>query len=348
MTEENIENKQNEALLNDTTQDYERLANQYAKNKAGEIINTSTSRAVQTKLYKTMLEKNKAGEIIQTKLKRAVTNQAYNDVIKDVRNERKLMNAAKLNKKIQNKNAFGEFATALKEHRDWKIFKSLPKRANVEAQASNINTRNEILTKSLNTNNDVSNILQKAIKKDNKIKNISKFGQLSSGALKQEKQITASMNAANIKQRKTNISNFAKLASQTKKIKEVRQNKQIQTARKQYNKIGENMMKRDEAILRPANRELIQSKARDKVKKYQDQISHADTRSKLPQETKNKTIENANRKIAMLDKIIKKKSNAGRPRTRTGTDEATGSVGPRLSMLSSTSTQGAAFTPKRL
>ena len=50
----------------------------------------------------------------------------------------------------------------------------------------------------------------------------------------------------------------------------------------------------------------------------------------------------------MLDKIIKKKSNAGSPRTRTGTEEAAGSVGPRLSMLSSTSTQGAAFTPKRM
>ncbi len=39
-----------------------------------------------------------------------------------------------------------------------------------------------------------------------------------------------------------------------------------------------------EAALRPSNSELVQSKARDKVKKYQDQISHADTRSKLPQE----------------------------------------------------------------
>ena len=107
-------------------------------------------------------------------------------------------------------------------------------------------------------------------------------------------------------------------------------------------------MKRNEAILRPANRELIQSKARNKIKKYQDQISHIDTRSNLPQKLKNKTIENANKKIAMLDKIIKKKSTAGRPRTRTGTEEATGSVGPRLSMLSSTSTQGAAFTPKKI
>jgi len=107
------------------------------------------------------------------------------------------------------------------------------------------------------------------------------------------------------------------------------------------------MSNRKEAALRPFNHELVQSKPREKVKKYQDQISHADTRSKLPQESKNKTIENANKKIAMLDKIIKKKSNAGRPRTRTGTEEAAGSVGPRLSMLSSTSTQGA-FTPKRM
>ncbi len=44
------------------------------------------------------------------------------------------------------------------------------------------------------------------------------------------------------------------------------------------------MSNRKENALRPFNHELIQSKARDKVKKYQDQISHADTRSKLPQE----------------------------------------------------------------
>ena len=75
-----------------------------------------------------------------------------------------------------------------------------------------------------------------------------------------------------------------KLASQTPKLKEVRQNKQIQDARKKYNKIGEFMSNRKEAALRPFNHELVQSKARDKVKKYQDQISHADTRSKLPQE----------------------------------------------------------------
>ena len=159
--------------------------------------------------------------------------------------------------------------------------------------------------------NQLGNIRQNKTMKT--IKSVSNFGQLSSGALKQDKQITASINAA----------------------------------RKQYNKIGENMMKRNEAILRPANRELIQSKARNKIKKYQDQISHIDTRSNLPQKLKNKTIENANKKIAMLDKIVKKKSTAGRPRTRTGTEEATGSVGPRLSMLSSTSTQGAAFTPKK-
>jgi hypothetical protein len=297
-------------------QDYERLTDQYAKNSAATTI---------TKM-----------------LKRAKTNYGYNSVVKKARIYKKAVN---LRDKIQNKNAFGEFATALKDHRDWKIFKSLPKRANVETQASNIDTRNEILSKSLN--NDAIDTLQKAIKKDNKRKNISNFGQLTSGALKKENQVIQSIYTSNVKQKRTNISNFGKLASQTPKLKEVRQNKQIQDARKKYNKIGEFMSNRKEAALRPFNHELVQSKARDKVKKYQDQISHADTRSKLPQESKNKTIENANKKIAMLDKIIKKKSNAGRPRTRTGTEEAAGSVGPRLSMLSSTSTQGA-FTPKRM
>ncbi len=57
------------------------------------------------------------------------------------------------------RSSFGEFATALKDHRDWKRFKSLPKRANVETQASNIDTRNEIVSKSLN--NDAIDTLQK-------------------------------------------------------------------------------------------------------------------------------------------------------------------------------------------
>ena len=47
--------------------------------------------------------------------------------------------------------------------------------------------------------------------------------------------------AAKISKR-VNISNFAKLASQTTKLKEVRQNKQMQAARKKYNTIGEKMM----------------------------------------------------------------------------------------------------------
>ena len=51
-----------------------------------------------------------------------------------------------------------------------------------------------------------------------------------------------------------------------------------------------------------------------------------------------------------MDKIIEKKSPAGRPRTRSN-QEAAGAAGgssSRLSMLSTTSTMGAAFTPKQL
>jgi len=156
---------------------------------------------------------------------------------------------------LQNKKVYNNAAT----------LKSLPKRANVETQASNIDTRNEILSKSLN--NDAIDTLQKAIKKDNKRKNISNFGQLISGALKKENQVIQSIYTSNVKQKRTNISNFGKLASQTPKLKEVRQNKQIQDARKKYNKIGEFMSSRKENALRPFNDELIQSKARDKVKK---------------------------------------------------------------------------------
>ena len=75
-----------------------------------------------------------------------------------------------------------------------------------------------------------------------------------------------------------------------------------------------------------------------------------DTRSRLPQSAKEKIIENANKKISKIDAVIKKKSNAGRQRTRTTTEpEAAGAAGgrsSRLSMLSTTSTLGS-FTPKK-
>ncbi len=51
------------------------------------------------------------------------------------------------------------------------------------------------------------------------IKNISKFGQLTSGAFKKENQVIQSIYTSNVYKKRTNISNFGKLASQTPKLK---------------------------------------------------------------------------------------------------------------------------------
>jgi hypothetical protein len=96
------------------------------------------------------------------------------------------------------------------------------------------------------------------------------------------------------------------------------------------------------------NPEGYQELLRKNLKASQSQISHIDTRSKLPQSSKDKIIEQANKTISRIDNLITKKSKSGRTRTRSGTttqEPITTGTG-RLSMLSTTSTQGA-MTPKR-
>ena len=85
------------------------------------------------------------------------------------------------------------------------------------------------------------------------------------------------------------------------------------------------------------------------MKASQSQISHIDTRSNLPQSSKDKIIKQANERISRIDNLISKKSKAGRTRTRSGTtttEEPVATGTGRLSMLSTTSTQ-AARTPKK-
>jgi len=171
----------------------------------------------------------------------------------------------------------------------------------------------------------------------------SNIKKLSKGILQHDKQLYVEKKAAKISKR-VNISNFAKLANQTTKLKEVRQNKQMQAARKKYNKIGEMMMPRSFDSFDKTNssaNEFIQTTARKRMKKFQDQISHLDTRSTLPEREKSSQIKEAQKGISRMDKIIQKKS-TGRTRTRTGGEE----TGSRLSLLSTTSTR-AAMTPKR-
>ncbi len=71
-----------------------------------------------------------------------------------------------------------------------------------------------------------------------------------------------------------------------------------------------------------------------------------DTRSKLPQSSKDKIFEQANKTISRIDHLITKKTKSGRTRTRSGTQQQVATGTGRLSMLSTTSTQ-AAMTPKK-
>ena len=131
------------------------------------------------------------------------------------------------------------------------------------------------------------------------------------------------------------------------KREDIRENKHnaINQARERYNQIGEMMMPRSfksSDKLHSSANEFIQGTARDRIKKFQSIISEMDTRSKLSEPRKNEKIKTAQAGIARMDNIIKKKSQVGRPRTRTPAEEA----GSRLSMLSTTSTR-AAMTPKK-
>ncbi len=103
------------------------------------------------------------------------------------------------------------------------------------------------------------------------------------------------------------------------------------------------MINRQNKTIGNTNEEFIQTAARNRMKRFQDKISDLDTRSKLPEREKASRIKEAQEGIVRMDSIIKKRSYAGRPRTRRGGDEA----GARLSMLSTTSTR-AAYTPKKL
>ncbi len=80
----------------------------------------------------------------------------------------------------------------------------------------------------------VADLLTKSLESDinmNKIESVSNLGRLSSGVTKQKRQINKLIEASEQNQKQQKISNFVKLASQTNKLKEVRQNKQIQAAR---------------------------------------------------------------------------------------------------------------------
>jgi hypothetical protein len=110
--------------------------------------------------------------------------------------------------------------------------------------------------------------------------------------------------------------------------------------------MGEMMATRNEAPIvleeRATNR-FMQNAARLSKKAFQSEISHVVTRVNLAStQEKQVRIKAANSGIARMDTLIQKKSNAGRPRSRTE-DEQTGSLS-RLSMLRTTSTLGT-FTP---
>ena len=132
--------------------------------------------------------------------------------------------------------------------------------------------------------------------------------------------------------------------------------KQMEAAIKKYNKIGDMMATRNDSPMvlgETAPSRFIQSASRLRKKALQSEISHVDSRVLLAtKQQKEARIQKANLGIKRMDNIIKKKSEAGRPRTRSDQETAAQSSpasrrSSRLSMLSTSSTLGS-FTPKKL
>ena len=132
-------------------------------------------------------------------------------------------------------------------------------------------------------------------------------------------------------------------------MKQRKKDIQMEAAIKKYNTIGDMMATRNESPMvlgETAPSRFIQSAARLRKKAFQSEISHVDTRVNLAtKKQKEARIKTANEGILRMDNIIQKKSQAGRPRTRSD-QEAPAAGSSRLSMLSTTSTLGA-FTPKK-
>jgi hypothetical protein len=174
----------------------------------------------------------------------------------------------------------------------------------------------------------------------------SNMNKLSQGLLQQKRKVYRENKAVKGLNKRTNISNCGKLASQTNKIKNLGKDKQMEAALNKYNQIGEMMATRNETPMvlgETAPSRFIQSAARLRKKAFQSDISHVDTRVNLAsQKEKQARIRTDNEGISRMDNIIQKKSTAGRPRTRSGEEDR----GSRLSIISTTSTQ-AAMTPKK-
>jgi hypothetical protein len=174
----------------------------------------------------------------------------------------------------------------------------------------------------------------------------SNMNKLSQGLLQQKRKVYRENKAVKGLNKRTNISNCGKLASQTNKIKNLGKDKQMEAALNKYNQIGEMMATRNETPMvlgETAPSRFIQSAARLRKKAFQSEISHVDTRVNLASnQEKQARIRTANEGISRMDNIIQKKSTAGRPRTRSGEEDR----GSRLSIISTTSTQ-AAMTPKK-
>lgn len=112
----------------------------------------------------------------------------------------------------------------------------------------------------------------------------SNMNKLSQGLLQQKRKVYRENKAVKGLNKRTNISNFGKLASQTNKIKNLGKDKQMEAALNIYNQIGEMMATRNETPMvlgETAPSRFIQSAARLRKKAFQSEISHVDTRVNL-------------------------------------------------------------------
>jgi hypothetical protein len=96
-------------MLKDTEQQYGRLSEQYAKTKAGEILQPAVKMSYANKHYNQAVEMIQAVKGFQAKAKRAIYNQDFNEAIKDQRDVEVMRLKIKKLRKTQNKNAFENF-----------------------------------------------------------------------------------------------------------------------------------------------------------------------------------------------------------------------------------------------
>jgi hypothetical protein len=339
-------------------------------------------------IQKAIKSKKARAELKQNKELKTISDSVVNDMQNQIRKQQEqFINAGTKIQKVVRGHKVRKQLPELMEEADRQAI--INKINQVEQRANRVNNAASTLQSAMRNKQARSILRQKKVNKGKEIAErikqeqyntylqdeaASNFGALSKGVVKQQKkalqqqlkQVQGHQLLQDIKSDNAEA-NFGYLSGKTlqqqrKGIKQqIKQNqetrdKQMEAAIKKYNKIGDIMATRNDSPMvlgETAPSRFIQSAARLRKKALQSKISHVDTRVNLAtKQQKEAIIQKANLGIKRMDNIIKKKSEAGRPRTRSDQETAAQSSpasrrSSRLSMLSTSSTLGS-FTPKKL